>query len=45
MNEGILGVKPQRFKDNLMAKGFTQREGANYNEIFSPVIKHVSIRI
>lgn len=30
INEGILGVKPQRFKDNLMAKGFTQREGVNY---------------
>jgi len=45
MNEEILGVKPQRFKDNLMAKGFTQKEGVYYNEIFSPVIKHVSIRI
>lgn len=28
-----------------MAKGFTQKEGINYNEIFSPVVKHTSIRV
>lgn len=29
----------------LVAKRFTQVEGVDYNEIFSPVVKHVSIRI
>lgn len=27
-----------------MAKGFTQREGVDFSEIFSPVVKQASIR-
>ena len=27
-----------------MAKGYSQKEGVDYQEIFSPVVKHVSIR-
>lgn len=27
-----------------MAKGFTQQEGIEYNEVFSPMVKHISIR-
>ena len=41
-----LGVEKARYKARLiMAKGFTQVDRVNYNEIFSPVVKHYSIRI
>jgi len=29
----------------LVAKGYAEREGIDYNEVFSHVIKHSSIRI
>jgi hypothetical protein len=41
--EWIPGVEDARFKARLVAKGYSQREGVNFNEIFSPVIKHSSI--
>lgn len=28
-----------------MAKGFIQEEGVDFNEVFSPVVKHSSIRV
>lgn len=40
-----MGVEETRYKSQLVAKGFSQIEGIDYNEVFAPVVNHVSIRI
>ena len=41
-NEDSSGI---RYKARLVAKDYAQKEGIDYNEIFSPMVKHSSVRI
>ena len=45
LKEGIKGMEKPRYKPRLVAKGFTQREGVDFNEIYSLVVKHTPIRV
>lgn len=41
---GLKGFEQPRFKARLVAKGFTQEEEIYFNEVFSRVVRHTSIR-
>lgn len=45
LKEEMSGVDRPRYKARLVAKGFTQKERVDFNEVFSPVVKHSSIRL
>ena len=43
--EGAKGVQSARFKARLVTHGFTQKERVDFVGIFSPLVKHNSIRV
>ncbi|KAL6334450.1 hypothetical protein AAG906_015641 [Vitis piasezkii] len=43
--ESLHGVEDARFKALFMAKDYTQKEGVDFNEMFSLVVKHSSISL
>ena len=43
--EGFSQKKVAHYKARLVAKSYAQKEEINYNEVFSPILNHSSIRI
>ncbi|PKA49511.1 Retrovirus-related Pol polyprotein from transposon TNT 1-94 [Apostasia shenzhenica] len=43
--EALSSGESEKYKARLVAKDFSQKEGIDFNEIFSSVVKYCSIRI
>lgn len=41
--KGVPGKDNIKYKARLAAKGYAQKEGIDYNEVFSPIVKQSSI--
>lgn len=45
VKEGIETVMSKRFKGRLVARGLNQKQGVTLNDVFSLIVKYISIRI
>lgn len=45
IKEGLSGSKPRKFKAILVIKDYIQKEGIDFKEVFSLVVRHAFIRV
>jgi len=45
-NRWVFNIKPNgRYRSRLVAKGFSQVEGIDFDELFSPVVRYENVRL
>lgn len=45
IKEGFIKLESKRFKARLIAEGYIQKEGVDFKEVFSPIVRHALIRV